>query len=154
PPADDQDALDHEADDQDAEFQDAEFQEAELHDADDHEALDHEAEDQEAEFQDALAWAALDQLAASKARPAGGCATKASSARFASGGAILTGSVEPWTSSSPTPTEPKTALGSLFAFSISWPLTMSGVQSGWSARTASAAAATMGAANEVPESWM
>src|SRR5919204_5370670 len=92
----DQDADAHEAVDQEAAPHEAVFQEAALQDAD----------DQEAEFQDASAFAAFDQLAASKTRPeppAGSETTYLLSARFGFGGELSAAALSALIS--PTPSE-------------------------------------------------
>jgi hypothetical protein len=94
----------------------------------------------------------LAQLAASKIGPLPSPAgpTNWFSAAFGSGGPTTAAALV--ASTMPTPREPRVAAGVSFADTISAPLTWSGVHSGWRARTCAAAAATTGAANDVPES--
>ena len=149
-----QEAEAHEADAHEAAAQDAEAQEAEAHDAFAQEAEAQEAEAHEAEAQEASLWATFAQLAALNIGPVPSSAgpTNWFRAAFGFGGLVTAAALV--ASTMPTPREPGAALGVSFAESMSAPLTWSGVHSGWRASTCAAAAATTGAANEVPESSM
>jgi hypothetical protein len=94
------------------------------------------------------------QLAASNTLPEPPLAdtTNSLSAAFGLGGLVTAAALA--ASTTPTPTEPGAASFAGLAVSISAPLTWSGVHSGWTARMWAAAAATAGAANDVPESCM
>src|SRR5919199_1663038 len=94
------------------------------HEAEAHEAADHEALPHDAAFQDASAFAAVDQLAASKTRPeppAGSDTTYLPSARLGFGGDVTAAALSALIS--PTPSEFGAALGGATAATISAPLT-------------------------------
>jgi hypothetical protein len=157
--ADAHEALAHEAADCESLAQDAEAQDAEAHDALAQEALDqdaeaHEASDQDADAHEAFAEAVLAQLAESKTLPPlrGSVTRNLSSARFGFGALVRATAFA--TSTTPTPSESGAAVGVLLAVTISAPLTWSGVHVGCVARICAAAPDTIGAENEVPESWM
>ena len=140
--------LDQEADDHEALDQEADDHEALDQEADDHEALDHEAL-----FHDALACAALDQLAESNTMPLPESLTRNwFSPAFGFGGLETAFAAAP--SASPTPSEFVLSAPACFAVSMSAPLTWSGPQPEWRARSCAAIPETTGAANDVPDIHM
>src|SRR5262245_40765413 len=128
--ADAHDAEAHEAEAQDADAHEAEAQDADAHDAEAQEADAHDAEDHEASL-----WATFAQLAASNTCPDPSPAGRTNSLRPAFGFGGSTTAAAAATSTMPTPSAPRVALGVSLAETMRAPFTWSGVQSGCRART-------------------
>src|SRR3954453_1530449 len=114
-----------------------------------------ETSPQDTASQETFAFAVSDQLTASKTGPlppAGSAARNCSSALFGFGALAAITDLTAFTS--PSPSEPGTAEGVGRAVAISAPLIWSGPQLGLRAMICAAIPATIGAANDVPESWM
>ena len=110
---------------------------------------------QETASHETLALAVSDQLTALKTGtlpPAGSAVRNWSSALFGFGALVAVTDLTAFTS--PRPSEPGIADGVGRAVAISAPLIWSGPQAGLRAMICAAIPATIGAANDVPESWM
>src|SRR6266576_3390148 len=110
---------------------------------------------QETASHETLALAVSDQLTALKTGtlpPAGSAVRTWSSALFGFGALVAVTDLTAFTS--PRPSEPGIADGVGRAVAISAPLIWSGPQVGLRAMICAAIPATIGAANDVPESWM